>query len=166
MITISQVNGDADIADVRDLLREYTRWAFTLMVAQEVPPTFDGLDEELAGLPGVFVPLAGRLLLARVDGQPAGSIALKPVGPATGELKRLYVRPSFRGLALGQQLVAAIVQAARQAGYQRLILDSHATMTHAHALYRAAGFKLVDAPPDFPEGIRPEVVFMELIFNG
>ncbi len=166
MITISQANTDADIADVRDLLREYTGWAFTLMVAREVPPTFDGLEEELAGLPGVFVPPAGRLLLARVDGQPAGSIALRPVDATTGELKRLYVRPSFRGLGLGQQLVAAIVQAGRQAGYQRLILDSHATMSHAHALYRAAGFQLVDAPPDFPEAIKPEVVFMELSFNG
>jgi GNAT superfamily N-acetyltransferase len=165
MITISQVNGDADIADVRDLIREYTGWAFTLMVAQEVPPTFEGLEEELAGLPGVFVPPAGRLLLARVDGQPAGCSALKPVDAATGELKRFFVRPSFRGLALGQQLVAAIVQAGSRAGYQRLILDSHATMTHAHALYRAAGFRLVEAPPDFPEAIKPEVVFMELIFN-
>src|SRR5258708_6014522 len=78
MITISQANTDADIADVRALLREYTGWAFTLMVAREVPPTFDGLEEELAGLPGVFVPPAGRLLLPRVDGHPAGSIALRP----------------------------------------------------------------------------------------
>src|SRR5258708_13735518 len=60
MITISQANTDADIADVRDLLREYTGWAFTLMGAREVPPTFDGLEEELAGLPGVFLPPAGR----------------------------------------------------------------------------------------------------------
>jgi len=165
MITIAQVNGEADIADTRDLLREYTSWAFTLMVARELPPTFEGLEAELASLPGIYVPPAGRLLVARVDGQAAGSIALKPVDAATGELKRLYVRPSFRGLALGRQLVAEIVRAARQAGYQRLILDSHATMAHAHALYRAAGFVLVEAPADFPDSIKPEVVFMELLFN-
>jgi putative acetyltransferase len=165
MITIAQVNSQADITDVRDLLREYTGWAFTLMVARETPPTFEGLEAELASLPGVYMPPAGRLLLARVEGQPTGCIALKPVDAATGELKRLYVRPSFRGLALGQQLVAAIVQAARQAGYRRLILDSHATMAHAHALYKAAGFGIVEAPPDFPTAIKPEVVFMELALN-
>jgi putative acetyltransferase len=165
MISILQVNGAADIAEVRGLLREFTGWAATLSVAREVPPTFVGLEAELAGLPGVYVPPAGRLLLARHAGQPAGCIALKPVDAATGELKRLYVRPSFRGLALGQQLVAAIVQAARQAGYRRLILDSHATMTRAHALYRAAGFSVVDAPPGFPEAIRPEVVFMALALD-
>jgi putative acetyltransferase len=162
MISISQVNGDADIAAVRDLLREYTGWAFTLLVAREVPPTFEGMEEELASLPGVYVPPVGRLLLARHAGAPAGCIALKPIDAATGELKRLYVRPSFRGLALGRQLVAGIVQAGHQAGYQRLILDSHVSMTHAHALYRAAGFGLVDAPPGISEALKPEIVFMAL----
>ena len=129
----------------------------------DLPPTFEGLDEELAGLPGPYAPPLGRLLLARHAGQPAGCVALKPAGPATGELKRLYVRPSFRGLNLGGQLVAAVVQAARQAGCQRLILDSHQSMRHAHALYRAAGFRDVEPPPDFPAALRPVVVFMEMM---
>lgn len=162
MATISQVSTAADIAEVQDLLREYTAWALSLTADLERPPTFEGLEEELATLPGIFVPPAGRLLLARHAGQSAGCIALKGHAAGTGELKRLYVRPAVRGLALGRQLVAAVVQAAREAGYQRLILDSHKSMTQAHALYQAAGFRFVSAPPGFPEAIKPLAVFMEL----
>ena len=128
----------------------------------DLPPTFEGLEEELASLPGSYAPPLGQLFLARHAGQPAGCVALKPAGPAAGELKRLYVRPLFRGLNLGGQLVAAVIQAARQAGYQRLVLDSHKSMSHAHALYRAAGFRDVEPPPDFPAALRPVVVFMQL----
>ncbi len=89
-------------------------------------------------------------------------MALKPASPSAGELKRLYVRPAFRGLNIGGQLVAKVVQAARQARYRRLILDSHKSMAHAHAQYRAAGFRDVEPPPDFPAELRPVVVFMEM----
>ena len=162
MLSIAPVATAADLADVHDLMREYIAWALTLVASSERPPTFEGVEEELAALPGVYAPPAGQLFLARQDGQPAGCIALKPVDAAIGELKRLYVRPSFRGLAIGQQLVAALVQAGRHASYQRLVLDSHKSMTNAHALYRAAGFQFVEAPPDFPEAIKPEIVFMEM----
>ena len=153
----------ADLDAVRELIREYTNWAFTLLADPlNVPPTFEGLEEELARLPGPYAPPLGQLFLARPEGQPAGCVALKPAGPSAGELKRLYVRPAFRGLNLGGQLVATVVQAGRAAGYRRLILDSHKSMTNAHALYRAAGFRDVEPPPDFPADIRPSVVFMEM----
>jgi GNAT superfamily N-acetyltransferase len=152
----------ADIAEVRALLVEYTTWALPLAPSLELPPTFEGLDEELAHLPGPYAPPGGQLFLARQAGQPAGCVALKPAGPQAGELKRLYVRPGFRGHNIGGQLVAGVVQAARQAGYRRLVLDSHKSMSHAHALYHAAGFRDVAAPPDFPADLRPVVVFMEM----
>jgi GNAT superfamily N-acetyltransferase len=162
MVVIAQVSTAADIAGVQDLLREYTTWALTLSAGFERPPTFEGLEAELAALPGVYAPPAGRLLLARHAGQPAGCIALKPQAADTGELKRLYVRPGFRGLALGRQLVAAVVQAARASGYQRLVLDSNKAMTQAHALYQQAGFRFVAAPSGYPEALKPIVVFMEM----
>jgi len=152
----------ADIAEVRALLVEYTTWVLPLTVGSEMPPTFEGLDEELAHLPGPYAPPGGQLLLARHAGAPAGCVALKPAGPLAGELKRLYVRPDFRGHNIGGQLVAGVVQAARQAGYRRLVLDSHTSMSHAHALYRAAGFRDAAPPPDFPAYLRPVVVFMEM----
>jgi putative acetyltransferase len=162
MLTISQVSAPAEIQDVRGLLREYTAWAFTLAADSHAVPTFEGLEQELAALPGVYAPPTGCLLLAQEDRQPAGCVALKERSATTGELKRLYVRPAFRGRDIGRQLVAAVVARARTSGYRRLILDSHVSMTKAHAIYKDAGFRTVSAPADFPEALKPVAVFMEL----
>jgi ribosomal protein S18 acetylase RimI-like enzyme len=161
-VTVEHAATAVQIQQVRDLLREYTDWAFASTTGSVGAPTFEGLEEELAGLPGIFAPPDGRLLLAAVDGQPAGCIALRRHDDQTGEIKRLYVRPGFRGHNLGGRLVAALLDAARAIGYRRLVLDSHHTMTHAHALYRTAGFRVVEAPDDFPEDLRPIAVFMEM----
>lgn len=162
MLSISQVRAQSEIRDARDLLREYTAWAFTLEAGSERAPTFQGLEEELAALPGIYAPPTGRLLIAMHDGQAAGCVALKGHDATTAELKRLYVRPSFRGLDIGRRLVAALVSEARAMGYRRVILDSHASMTKAHELYEAAGFRRVGPPPGFPEELKAVVVFMEL----
>jgi ribosomal protein S18 acetylase RimI-like enzyme len=162
-IVVAQVTAPAEIRAVQQLFREYTDWAFTLTAGlDEAPPTFEGFEAELASLPGVFSPPAGRLLLATVDGRAAGCIALKPHHGDAAELKRLYVSPSSRGLALGERLVATLVAEARAAGYRRIVLDSHMSMTRAHDLYRAAGFHTVPVPEDFPASLKPIVVFMEL----
>jgi GNAT superfamily N-acetyltransferase len=162
MLAISQVSTPAEIQDVQGLLREYTAWAFTLAADSDRIPTFQGLEQELATLPGIYAPPTGCLLLATEDRQPAGCVALKGHDAATGELKRLYVRPAFRGRDIGRQLVAAVIAQARRSGYQRLILDSHISMTKAHEIYMAAGFRRASAPSDFPEALRPIAVFMEL----
>ena len=163
MIAISQVSTPSQIRDVQDLFREYTGWAFRVTAdVPDVPPTFDGFEEELAGLPGIYAPPDGRLRLAALDGRPAGCVALRSHGGGVGELKRLYVRPAFRGQAIGQRLVGALIAEARAAGYRRMVLDSHLSMTKAHEIYRAAGFRTIDTPADFPETLKPIVVFMEL----
>jgi putative acetyltransferase len=162
LLTIGQVSTPAEIASVQAILREYTAWAFTLEAASDVAPTFEGLEEELASLPGIYAPPAGRLLLATWDGEPVGSIALKPHDENIAELKRLYVRPSARGHDIGRHLVERLIAEARACGYQRSVLDSYHTMTRAHALYEAAGFRRVPAPDDFPELLKPVVVFMEM----
>jgi GNAT superfamily N-acetyltransferase len=151
-----------EIQNVQELLREYTAWAFTLTADSDQAPTFHGLEQELATLPGIYAPPTGCLLLAMQDGQSAGCIALKGHDATTGELKRLYVRPAFRGRNIGRQLVAALIAEARKFGYQRLILDSHISMTKAHEIYMAAGLRKVKTPSDFPEALNPIVVFMEL----
>ncbi len=161
-LTISQVAAPSEVREIVALLREYTAWAFTLTAGSEQAPTFRGLEHELATLPGIYAPPTGGLLLATYDGRAAGCIALKGHDATTAEIKRLYVRPGFRGLSIGRRLVATLVAEARRLGYTRLILDSHRTMTAAHALYTEAGFRKVDAPPDFPDALKPEVVFMEM----
>jgi len=119
------------------------------------------VTDELATLPGIYAPPRGRLLLATHEGRPAGCVALKPRGDNVAELKRLYVRPAFRGHRIGEHLVRAVLAEARHIGYHRIVLDSHISMTAAHALYRDAGFKTVAAPSDFPERFKRVVVFME-----
>ena len=161
MLTISQVNSEAEIIAVRELMREYATWAFTLVPDSNKAPAWEGFDKELATLPGVYAPPAGRLLLATQDGQPAGCVCLKGHDDTTSELKRLYVRPTFRGQNIGQQLVKMLVEEARQSGYQRIVLDSHSSMKKAHAIYQEVGFRLKSAPHDFPEHLKPIVVFME-----
>jgi putative acetyltransferase len=161
MLTISQVETEEQIAAARELMREYLDWAFTLGIGKNQAPTFEGLEDELRTLPGIYAPPKGHLLLAIQDGKPAGCICLKGHDATTCELKRFYVRPSFRGLKIGWQLVNKLVDEARASGYQRMVLDSHIEMKKAHALYQAVGFRIVEIPDDFPKELKPFVVFME-----
>ena len=161
MLTIAQVKTKAEIAAMQELIREFTAWAFTLETDSDEAPTFEGLEDELATLPGEYAPPGGRLLLAKYDGQPAGCIALKRHDSTTCELKRFYVRPAFRGLGVGKALTQRLLDEACRSGYRRMVLDSHYTMDKAHDIYEMFGFKRVSAPVDFPEKFKPVVVFME-----
>lgn len=161
MISIEQTQTPEQIAAVQELMREYLLWFFELVPGSETAPTFLGWETEIKNLPDIYVPPKGRLLLATMDEQPAGIVALKQMDEQTGELKRMYVRPSFRGQRIGWHLGQKLLEEARAIGYNRIYLDSHHTMTHAHEIYQKLGFKFVSAPPDFPEEIIPNVVFME-----
>lgn len=161
MLTIAQAHSQTEIAAVQGLMREYATWAFALVPGSDNAPAWKGFDEELATLPGVYAPPAGRLLLAMQDGQPAGCVCLKAHDATISELKRLYVSPTHRGQDIGRQLVKMLVEEARQSRYQRIVLDSHISMKKAHAIYQEVGFRPISAPDDFPEDLKPIVVFME-----
>jgi len=122
---------------------------------------FADFDREVEGLPGDYAEPAGTLLLATVSGQPAGCIALRPFRDIKGscEMKRLYVRPSFRGDRLGALLVRQIIREARDRAYQTMRLDTYlASMQTAIALYRRFGFVEVTEPANRV----PELLYMEL----
>jgi ribosomal protein S18 acetylase RimI-like enzyme len=163
MLTISQVQTEEQITQAQELMREYIHWwAMTEPDDFAQAPTFIDWEKDIETLPGVFVPPAGRLLLAMQDGQPAGCVCLKGHDSGTAEMKRLYVRTAFRGQEIGRQLVEVLLDEARKSGYKRIVLDTHTSMKKAQDLYKAFGFRVVKPPEGLPETLKPFIIFMEL----
>lgn len=124
-----------DLQAVRNLFREY-------QASLGLDLGFQNFDEEFNGLPGKYAPPQGALYLFEYDGAPAGCVALRSLSePATGELKRLYVRPLARGQRAGHRLVQAMLSRARTLGYRRVLLDTLESMTAARKLYESFGFR-------------------------
>lgn len=121
---------------------------------------FQGFAQELADLPDRYAPPSARLLLATVDGQPAGCVALRPLDGGDCEVKRLHVRPQHRGTGMGRALAERVIQEAGDIGYDRIRLDTiPSMMSDAVMLYRALGFETIAPYCDNPIA---EDLFLEL----
>lgn len=154
MIDIRPADPARDLDVVRGIFREYAD-------GLGIDLGFQDFDAELAALPGRYAPPAGRLLLAWAGGSAVGCVALKPLGDGVCEMKRLYVRPQARGVQLGRRLAERICREAREAGYDRIRLDTLASMTAARRVYASLGFR-----PIAPYVFNPiaDAQFLELTF--
>jgi putative acetyltransferase len=141
------------IAQARELFLEYANsLGFSLC--------FQSFDQELAALPGDYAPPNGRLLLVTSNGDPAGCVALHKLESDTCEMKRLYVRPPYRGKGLGRQLAEKIITEARQLKYKKLRLDTvEPVMKTAVAMYRQLGFHEI---PSYRQNPIAGALYMEL----
>ena len=141
------------MAQVRELFLEYAQsLGFSLC--------FQNFDKELSDLPGKYAPPDGRLFLAELEGEPAGCVALRKFAPGICEMKRLYLRPKFRGKGLGRILAELIIAEARNIGYECMRLDTvEPVMRDAVGMYRKLGFREIAA---YRENPMQGTLYMEL----
>ncbi|MCL4539534.1 MAG: GNAT family N-acetyltransferase [Bacteroidetes bacterium] len=120
---------------------------------------FQNFDEEVSHLPGEYSTPEGRILIALAGGKPAGCVALRKHGEGVCEMKRLYVRPEFRGEGIGKTLAGRIIAEAKKIGYEKMRLDTVGSMVEAIALYRSFGFKEIG---QYRVNPLPGAIFFEL----
>ena len=151
-LVITEARWPDDRATVEALFREYVG-----SLTEDI--SFQNVDNELAGLPGKYARPGGVVLIAWDGTDAAGAVAYRMVEPGVCEMKRLYVRPAFRGRGLARDLANELIDDARTRGYRTMLLDTLASMQTARALYRDLGFAPVEPYYDNP---LPGTMYMAL----
>jgi putative acetyltransferase len=156
---IAEARWPSDGSAVIDLFRNYQTYAASL----GYDLAFQGFEEEVKGLPGKYARPDGLLLIARYDTEVAGCIAYRRLEPGICEMKRLYVRPRFRGEQIGGSLCRELIREARLHEYRAMRLDTGESMRSARKLYQSLGFKPIAPYYDNPYG---DMSYFELLLNG
>jgi len=138
VLKIVTAESSGQIETIRELFLEYAK-------SLNFDLCFQGFDEELESLPGRYAAPGGRLLLALYEKKIAGCVALWKVSDQVCEMKRLWVRPEFRGKKIGRQLAEFVIEQAKLIGYSKMKLDTIDTMTEAIKLYVSLGFRSTSA---------------------
>jgi ribosomal protein S18 acetylase RimI-like enzyme len=170
MLEILEPTTPAQLDQVRALMTAFVAWSRVRYAdyLEQVTSYFDAaaFRAELDGLPGAYAPPGGRLLLAQIDGLPAGCVALKPFDARSCEMKRMYVDPAFHRRGVGRALAKRLIEAARESGYARMLLDTGFLQVEAQGLYRSLGFVEIAPYYPIPEAVRGGALFMELPLAG
>lgn len=154
---ILQAASPSQIVQARHILAEYAE-------SLGLSDSFPGFKDELLSLPGDYAPPEGRLLLATYDGELAGCVALRKLEPSICEMRRLYLRPKFRGRGFGRTLANYVIEEARKIGYRQMRLGTvEPKMQDALRMYREIGFRVT-----MPYRTNPlkDAVYMELDLVG
>jgi GNAT superfamily N-acetyltransferase len=151
LVAVHQTDWES-LLRVRDLFLEYAK-------SLDFDLSFQDFDKELAELPGEYSEPDGRLFIAYESGRPAGCVALRRIDVDVCEMKRLYVRPEFRGKGTGRLLAERVISEAKMVGYGKMRLDSVSSMTEAITLYRSLGFVEIDKYRLNP---LPDAIFLQL----
>ncbi len=138
MIYVRNVESEEDIEIARGLILEYGR-------LRSFDAAMGDYEKELAELPGEYSSPNGCLLIAFHEDNPAGCVALRKIDEDFCEMKRLYVKPEYRGAKIGKALVFELINEACQIGYKFMRLDNHPWMIEAESLYKSVGFKEIGA---------------------
>ncbi len=132
-IVMARAEDPQDVGAVGELFLDYAAFL-------DFDLGFQNFDNELRSLPGDYAPPFGCLLLLRYNGEPAGCGALRRFNRTTCEMKRLYVKPGFRGQGYGRKLAEELIRRAKEMGYSRMVLDTIRSMHMAIWLYTSLGF--------------------------
>jgi GNAT superfamily N-acetyltransferase len=167
MALIVKVPTDASELDqVRTLMRTFTAWhrARHADDVHLIDQYFDtaAYEAELASLPGKYSPPHGQLLLATLNDEPAGCVALREIDKATCEMKRMYVHAHLHGKGVGRALARAIIAEAKGMGYRLMRLDTSVRQHEAQRLYKGLGFYGIEPYYELPPELHNWLVFMEL----
>ena len=165
MLTIAHAETEAQHQQVKELMAEFIAWDSSRVKqlgldAQEMLDFYYGTRDD--ALPGVYAPPDGCLLIATCSAEPAGCGAFHRMTSDICEMKRMYVRPAFRGMRIGQQLARTLIATAREAGYGLMRLETTTFMEGALALYASLGFRTCEPYYTIPSSFRKITVFMEL----
>lgn len=166
MVEVLVPNSPEQLDQVRDLIRAFVAWHRERHVEdlRLIDDYFDAdaFEQELRTLPGEYAPPKGALLLACVDGEPAGCVALRRVDAQACEMKRMFIYPRFQGQGIGRALGESIIHAGKAAGYRVMRLDTSVRQSEAQALYQKLGFRRIEPYYELPSALRDWLVFMEL----
>jgi GNAT superfamily N-acetyltransferase len=167
MVNIAEPRTAIQLDAVRELMRSFIVWhrARHVQDLRLIDEYFDAsaFDEELRTLPGEYSPPGGRLLLATVQQQPAGCVALRSIDDEYCEMKRMFVYPRFHGQGAGLALATRLIENARAAGYRAMRLDTSVRQAEAKGLYARLGFRIIEPYYELPQQMRDWLVFMELV---
>lgn len=152
MVLISEAKTRRQTSAAEALIREYA-------ASPGIDLGFESFEQQMAEFPGAYSRPDGRLLLAIENGDAIGVVALRRLSEGICEMKRMYVKPEFRGKGIGRMLAERLIEEARQIGYSRMRLDSRSRLKQAVSLYQSLGFKKIG-----PYRFNPhkDAVYMEL----